>query len=161
MTKKEMIIDVVELVGAKLVDGIYEMTLEQYDRLSDELDVSANDNDFTYSLCKNKKDETKRAIYDGNKKNRYCIIKLVEEKAEKKAEKKEKKTVVRTGATVKVYGEKKEDSRSFKVIEVNNTKVHHYEAWLSFEGKRKKVGSSENKDVLIKMIQQNGLIFSE
>ena len=80
---------------------------------------------------------------------------MVEEKAEKKSE---KKTVVRTGATVKVYGEKKEDGRSFKVIEVNNTKVHHYEAWLSFEGKRKKVDSSENKDVLIKMIQQRYIL---
>ena len=153
MSRKEMIIETVELVGAKLnKDGIYEMTEEQYLQLDTEL----GNIDIPYSLCKNKKDETKRAIYDGAKKNKYCIIKLVEKKATKKIVKKddEKKTVVRTGATVKVYGEKREDGRRFKVIEVNNTKTHHFEIWLAFDGKRKKMGSSESKDELINMVQQ-------
>lgn len=143
MTKKEIIIEAVKLVGAKENNGIYEMTEKQYSKLDTEL----NNTDIPYALCKNKKDENKRAIYDGSKKNKYCIIQLVEEK-------KTTKKVVRTGATVKVYGEKKEDGRRFKVIEVNNTKNHHYEVWLAFDGKRKKIDSSENKDRLIKMVQQ-------
>lgn len=146
-----MIIKAVETVGAKLnVDGIYEMTESQYSQLDTELGNS----DIPYSLCKNKKDETKRAIYDVSKKNRYCIIKLVKEKEVKKSdEKTEKKTVVRTGATVKVYGEKKSDGRSYKVIEVNNTKKHHYETWLAVDGKRKKVGSSESKEEMIELVK--------
>lgn len=150
-----MIIKVVETVGAKLnADGIYEMTESQYSQLDTELGNS----DIPYSLCKNKKDETKRAIYDVSKKNRYCIIKLVKEKEVKKSvkksdEKTEKKTVVRTGATVKVYGEKKLDGRSYKVIEVNNTKKHHYETWLAVDGKRKKVGSSESKEEMIELVK--------
>lgn len=148
-----MIIKVVETVGAKLnADGIYEMTESQYSQLDTELGNS----DIPYSLCKNKKDETKRAIYDVSKKNRYCIIKLVKEKekeVKKSDEKTEKKTVVRTGATVKVYGEKKSDGRSYKVIEVNNTKKHHYEAWLAVDGKRKKVGSSESKEEMIELVK--------
>lgn len=143
-----MIIKVVETVGAKLnADGIYEMTESQYLQLDTELGNS----DIPYSLCKNKKDETKRAIYDVSKKNRYCIIKLVKEKEVKKPD--EKKTVVRTGATVKVYGEKKSDGRSYKVIEVNNTKKHHYETWLAVDGKRKKVGSSESKEEMIELVK--------
>lgn len=143
-----MIIKVVETVGAKLnADGIYEMTESQYSQLDTELGNS----DIPYSLCKNKKDETKRAIYDVSKKNRYCIIKLVKEKEVKKSD--EKKTVVRTGATVKVYGEKKSDGRSYKVIEVNNTKKHHYETWLAVDGKRKKVGSSESKEEMIELVK--------
>lgn len=143
-----MIIKVVETVGAKLnADGIYEMTKSQYSQLDTELGNS----DIPYSLCKNKKDETKRAIYDVSKKNRYCIIKLVKEKEVKKSD--EKKTVVRTGATVKVYGEKKSDGRSYKVIEVNNTKKHHYETWLAVDGKRKKVGSSESKEEMIELVK--------
>ena len=141
-------------VKAKEVDGIFEMTKKQFETFLDEVEVCSLDNDFAYSVCKNKKDENLKAIYDGAKKNKYLVVRIVKKANVKKSdEKTEKKTVVRTGATVKVYGEKKSDGRSYKVIEVNNTKKHHYEAWLAVDGKRKKVGLSESKEEMIELVK--------
>lgn len=146
MTREEIIIIEALKVGAKVVNGVFEMTKEQYKLLDTELGNKAVD----YSFAKNKKDENLRAIYDGSKKNKLFVIKLVEAKTNTNKDKDKK---VKTGATVKVYGEKKEDGRNFKIIEVNNTKVHHYEIWLAFEGKRKKVDSSEDLEELIQTVK--------
>lgn len=147
-----MIKDLAVSVKAKEVDGIFEMTNKQFETFLDEVEVCSLDNGFEYAVCKNKKDENLKAIYDGAKKNKYLVVRIVKE-VKKSDEKTEKKTVVRTGATVKVYGEKKSDGRSYKVIEVNNTKKHHYEAWLAVDGKRKKVGSSESKEEMIELVK--------
>lgn len=146
MTRKEIIREALKNVGAKEVNGVFEMTKEQYTLLNTELE----NKDIDYSFAKNKKNENLRAIYDGSKKNKLFVIKLVENKINKTN--KDKK-VNKTSATVKVYGEKKEDGRNFKIIEVNNTKVHHYEIWLAFEGKRKKVDSSEDLEELIQTVK--------
>lgn len=155
MSRKEMIKDLANLVKAKEVDGIFEMTNKQFETFLDEVEVCSLDNGFEYSVCNNKKDENLKAIYDGAKKNKYLVVRIVKKANVKKSEEKaeEKKTVVRTGATVKVYGEKKSDGRSYKVIEVNNTKVHHYEAWLAENGKRKKVGTSESMEEMIQLVK--------
>ena len=144
MTRKEIIREALKNVGAKEVNGVFEMTKEQYTLLDTEL---AN-KEVDYSFAKNKKDENLRAIYDGSKKNKLFVIRLIKSKTNNKENKNKK-----TGATVKVYGEKKEDGRSFKIIEVNNTKVHHYEIWLALDGKRKKIDSSENLDELIQAVK--------
>lgn len=144
MTRKEIIRDELKNVGAKEKNGVFEMTKEQYKLLDTELGNKAVD----YSFAKNKKDENLRAIYDGSKKNKLFVIRLIKTKT--KTNNKENK---KSGATVKVYGEKKEDGRNFKIIEVNNTKVHHYEIWLAFEGKRKKVDSSEDLEELIQTVK--------
>lgn len=149
-----MIKDLAVSVKAKEVNGIYEMTNKQFEKFLDEVEVCSLDNNFEYAVCKNKKDENLKAIYDGAKKNKYLVVRIVKKTNVKKSdEKTEKKTVVRTGATVKVYGEKKSDGRSYKVIEVNNTKKHHYETWLAVDGKRKKVGSSESKEEMIELVK--------
>ena len=145
MTRKEIIREALKNVGAKEVNGVFEMTKEKYTLLNTELENKEVD----YSFAKNKKDESLRAIYDGAKKNKLFVIRLVKPKTNNNKENKGKKT----GATVKVYGEKKEDGRSFKIIEVNNTKVHHYEIWLALDGKRKKIDSSENLDELIQAVK--------
>ena len=147
MTRKEIIREALKNVGAKEVNGVFEMTKEQYTSLNTELENKEVD----YSFAKNKKDESLRAIYDGAKKNKLFVIRLIKSKTNNNKENKNKNK--KTGATVKVYGEKKEDGRSFKIIEVNNTKVHHYEIWLAFEGKRKKVDSSEDLDELIQTVK--------
>lgn len=153
-----MIKDLAVSVKAKEVNGIFEMTNKQFETFLDEVEICSKDNDFEYAVCKNKKDENLKAIYDGAKKNKYLVVRIVKKTNVKKSvkksdEKTEKKTVVRTGATVKVYGEKKSDGRSYKVIEVNNTKKHHYETWLAVDGKRKKVGSSESKEEMIELVK--------
>lgn len=149
MTRKEIIREALKNVGAKEVNGVFEMTKEQYTSLNTELE----NKDVDYSFAKNKKDESLRAIYDGAKKNKLFVIRLIKtnNKENKNNNKENKKK--KTGATVKVYGEKKEDGRSFKIIEVNNTKVHHYEIWLALDGKRKKIDSSENLDELIQAVK--------
>ena len=147
MTRKEIIREALKNVGAKEVNGVFEMTKEQYTLLNTELENKEVD----YSFAKNKKDESLRAIYDGAKKNKLFVIRLIKSKTNNNKENKNKNK--KTGATVKVYGEKKEDGRSFKIIEVNNTKVHHYEIWLALDGKRKKIDSSENLDELIQAVK--------
>ena len=92
-SNKVLVIEVVESLGAKLVNGMYEMTKSQYDMLDAELGNLGAD----YKFANNKKDETLKAIYS-TKNCRILKIKIV---AEKKVEKKEQK---KDGIMIKFNG---------------------------------------------------------
>lgn len=76
MTKKEMAVNLVKEFGAKEVNGVYEMTNAQFNRMCDEING-------TWAICSNKKDETIKAVYDISKKNRYVVVKIVPAKTKK------------------------------------------------------------------------------
>ena len=78
-SNKALVIEVVESLGAKLVNGMYEMTKSQYDMLDAELGNVGAD----YKFANNKKDETLKAIYS-TKNCRILKIKIVVEKKEQK-----------------------------------------------------------------------------
>ena len=82
-SNKALVIETVESLGAKLVNGMYEMTKSQYDMLDAKLGNIGAD----YKFANNKKDDTLKAIYSA-KNCRILKIKIV---AEKKVEKKEQK----------------------------------------------------------------------
>lgn len=92
-SNKALVIEAVESLGAKLVNGMYEMTKSQYDMLDAELGNVGAD----YKFANNKKDETLKAIYS-TKNCRILKIKIV---AEKKVEKKEQK---KDGIMIKFNG---------------------------------------------------------
>lgn len=95
MTKKEIILNALETVNAKLVNGCYEMTKEQFEELDAELVNAGAD----YSFCNNKNDESLKAIYDSKKKCKFFVVKLVESNEVNKKQHKEK-----SGRTVKEVG---------------------------------------------------------
>lgn len=88
MTKKETILKAIATVNGKEVNGVYEMTMTQFSQLDAELGNSG----IGYAFCNNKKDNTLKAVYDQSKKNRYVVIKIVEEVKKAKKVKKVKKT---------------------------------------------------------------------
>lgn len=88
MTKKEMVKEVLGLTVNKEVDGKFEMTKKEFNKIETIIVEGVKYPEL--KICKNKKDETLFSIYDKAGKNRFAIIKLVEEP--KKKEKKVKKT---------------------------------------------------------------------
>lgn len=82
MTKKEIVVKAMEIVGAKEVEGIFEMTMEQFHQLDAELG-NGELGTLSYAFCNNKKDENLKALYDGAKKNRYAVIRIVAAKPAK------------------------------------------------------------------------------
>ena len=76
MTKKEMAVKFVKTFGAKEVNGVYEMTSAQFNKMCDEVNGA-------WAICSNKKDETVKAVYDASKKNRYVVVKIVPAKTKK------------------------------------------------------------------------------
>lgn len=76
MTKKQIILNALETINAKLVNGCYEMTKEQFYQLDAELGNAGAD----YSFCNNKKDESLKTIYDSKKKCKFFVVKLIESK---------------------------------------------------------------------------------
>lgn len=93
MTKREMVNKVLGETKNKLVNGVYEMTEKEFYII----DAIIGNGDYPeLKLCKNKKDSTLFSIYDKAGKNRFAIIKLVEEKA-KKAKKTKKDNEGPTG----------------------------------------------------------------
>lgn len=87
MTKKEIVLNAIATVNAKEVEGIYEMTIEQFNQLDAELGNVGAD----YALCNNKKDENLKSVYDSKKKARFAVIRIVAAKVKKeKAPKKQK-----------------------------------------------------------------------
>ena len=97
-SNKAVIIEVVESLGAKLVNGMYEMTKSQYDMLDVELGNIGAD----YKFANNKKDDTLKAIYS-TKNCRILKIKIVAEKR-KVVKKALKKTDKKDGIMVKFNG---------------------------------------------------------
>ena len=97
-SNKVVIIEVVESLGAKLVNGMYEMTKSQYDMLDAKLGNIGAD----YKFANNKKDDTLKAIYSA-KNCRILKIKIVAEKR-KVVKKAVKKTDKKDGIMVKFNG---------------------------------------------------------
>ena len=97
-SNKAVIIEVVESLGAKLVNGMYEMTKSQYDMLDAKLGNIGAD----YKFANNKKDDTLKAIYSA-KNCRILKIKIVAEKR-KVVKKAVKKTDKKDGIMVKFNG---------------------------------------------------------
>lgn len=84
MTRKEMVMEVLGLAKNQEVNGIYEMTANEFYKI----DAAIGNGDYPeLKLCKNKKDSSLLSIYDKAGKTRYAIIKLVEEQKAKKAKK--------------------------------------------------------------------------
>ena len=96
MTKKEIVLKAMEIVGAKEVEGIFEMTQEQFYKLDAELG-NGELGTLSYAFCNNKKDANLKALYDGAKKNRYAVIRIV---AAKPAKVKKAKKVVKNDAEI-------------------------------------------------------------
>ena len=79
MKKSEIIKECLKVVGAKEVNGIYEVENNKLQTLYTELE----NNGLGYSIAKNRKDNNLKGIYDEKKKMRYAIIKIVESKEKK------------------------------------------------------------------------------
>lgn len=88
MTRKEMVKEVLGLTVNKEVEGMFEMTANEFYKI----DAAIGNGDYPeLKICKNKKDSTMFSIYDKAGKTRFAIIKLVEEQKAKKAKKKAKR----------------------------------------------------------------------
>lgn len=94
-SNKVLVIETVESLGAKLVNGMYEMTKSQYDMLDAELGNVGAD----YKFANNKKDETLKAIYS-TKNCRLVKIRIVKEEQKVVKDKKSDKN----GIMVKFNG---------------------------------------------------------
>ena len=81
MTKKEIVLNSLKVVNAKEVNGVYEITMNQFYELDAEL---GNTEGADYSFCSNRKDENLKAVYDSKKKTRFAILRIVPERTTNK-----------------------------------------------------------------------------